>query len=134
MQFRALYVLRINMALSKYSSIKFKKICDTTYLNYEPSLIIKCMIKKTPYNITLIWLVTSVMIFGYAIRQFEVTYEHVSGNSWSYWNGFWNVVITMTTGKIGSLYLNESGLRGYHRNYAHGESCGSARDVLGCIH
>jgi hypothetical protein len=60
------------------------------------------MVKKSPYKITLLWLLTSVLIFGYAIRQFEISYAHASGFNWNYWNGFWNVVITMTTGKNNS--------------------------------
>lgn len=99
MQFRAMYILKINVVFSQYNSLQTKQICDKMYIPFNVPVIVKCMIKKNPYKITLLWLSVSIGIFGYAIKQFEVTYQHVSGFNWSYWNGFWNVVITMTTGK-----------------------------------
>lgn len=105
MQFRSLYVLKLNILFSSFNSLKTQKLCRKMYVSFDSQLILKCIIKKQPYFITIIWLSVSLVVFGYGMNQFEKAFIHASGFNWnSYWNGVWNVIITMSTGKLRAIY------------------------------
>ena len=107
MQFRALYWLRINIITSFYNSLKTKELCQQYNAEFTMNFILRCILKAGPYPIVVGWLSISTIVCGFSIRQFELTYMHVSGQNWTeVWNGYWNVVVTLSSVGYGDLFAS----------------------------
>lgn len=65
----------------------------------------KSYMKWKPYQVTILSLGSSIVLFGYLLRLFEAPLSEVSGQDFtSMKNAMWNMCITLTSAGYGDLY------------------------------
>jgi hypothetical protein len=105
--FRFYLMWRVFARYSYWNDEKAEKICHQCHTFGGTSFAIKCELKERPYTILLVAILSSIFIFGYAIRAAELPYQEQAGNGhdWRYiWNGMWCIIITMATVGYGDFY------------------------------
>lgn len=106
MLIRVYLVFRLFALYSKWTSRAADECCEPEGCEANTIFAIKAVLKDKPYTTLLIVMISSTIVFGLAVRNFERPYYYdmdpTDGiyQDWSYiWNGMWLIAITMTTGK-----------------------------------
>jgi len=107
MLLRCYLVCRLFALYSKWTGKVAEECCEPEGCEANTIFAIKAVLKDKPYSTLLIAMISSTIVFGLAIRNFERPYyygqdpETFSGyQDYSYlWNGMWLMAVTMTTGK-----------------------------------
>jgi hypothetical protein len=106
MLIRVYLVLRLFALYSKWTSKIADECCEPEGCEANTVFAIKAVLKDKPYTTLLLVMVSSTIVFGLAVRNFERPYYYeIPADQiqmdWSYiWNGMWLIAITMTTGKV----------------------------------
>lgn len=101
-----MFILHLT-TFSKYQSISAVRHCEKYGVEPEPAFSAKCYLNEHPVFILIfVLIIPSIVIFGTILRIFErPAHETGSDNSLEYFqNGYWNIVITMTTVGYGDVF------------------------------
>lgn len=99
MSIRLFVVINIILKNLSYSSVRMNRILKISNIEESVLFIVKCLIKKRPYQFFAVCLIGSMLIFTYAIRICELPLVVKLDNSsfQSYITTLWMIMITMTT-------------------------------------
>ena len=99
MLFRLIIMVNIVLKNLPYSSVRMNRIMKISNVEESTLFIIKCLIKKRPYQFFITSLIISILIFSYGIRicELPLTIKLESPGLQSYLTTLWMVMITMTT-------------------------------------
>lgn len=100
---RMYMIIKVFGRFSKYSSHRTVKLCYKYYVEPSVAFAVKAFLKKHPYVLTMVCLVSIISVFGYAVQTFEISYP-TSINYIDNLNPYWNVVITFTTTGYGDIF------------------------------
>lgn len=94
---------------SHWADDKAEKICNECNAMGGISFAIKAELKERPYTVVGILMLISILIFGYGLRNIEVSFiKEISMDKfqdWRFvWNGFWCIIITILTVGFGDYY------------------------------
>ena len=107
MYLRIYLLFRGFAAVSKWKKLQAEKCCESESCEATTTFALKAFMKEMPYTSLGVLVVSTVVVFGLVIRNFEypVYYQCEEGcQDWSFfWNGMWYTIITMTTGKAFSF-------------------------------
>ena len=102
MYLRIYLLFRVFAAVSKWKKLQAEKCCDSESCSASTTFALKAFMKESPYPSLSVLILSTVVVFGLIIRNFErpAYYYCTSGcQDWSFfWNGMWYCVVTMTTG------------------------------------
>jgi hypothetical protein len=102
-QFCRVYLwFRIFAHFSFWTTYKAAKFCDNYSAKANSFFAIKAYMKSQPYMIVFFLLSSSVMVFGLMFRIVERPYP--SDDFEPIWNGWWLIMVTMTTIGYGEIY------------------------------
>lgn len=94
---------------STWADDRAEKICNECNTLGGISFAIKAELKERPYTVVSILMVLSILVFGYALRNLELSFTkdkvQTEFQDWSYVNnGFWCIIITILTVGYGDFY------------------------------
>lgn len=95
---------RIFAAYSLWTSEMAQESCEPEGCQADTMFAIKAILKEKPYTALLMLMLTTTIVFGLVMRNFErpVYYEWDDPSTYQdfgfIWNGMWLIAITMTTG------------------------------------
>ena len=106
---RIYLILKYFSFYSSWADDKAEKICHECSTEGGTSFAIKAEIKEKPYLMVGILMLSSILIFGYALRNVELGFMKYKTEKnfldWSYvLNGFWCIIITILTTGYGDYY------------------------------
>jgi len=91
-------------AINAYtSSRESEKICNSFHVQADIFFAFKVAQKESPFFYLFLFFVLTCLVFGMAVRNFELYYwetQTVVYQDWTYlWNAMWCIFVTLTTGK-----------------------------------
>lgn len=106
---RIYLILKYFSFYSAWADDKAEKICHECLTEGGTSFAIKAEIKEKPYLMVGILMLSSILVFGYALRNVELGFMKYKTEKnfldWSYvLNGFWCIIITILTTGYGDYY------------------------------
>lgn len=105
MLLRLYFFLRTLFNQSIYSDAIFKKLCRSYGFQSDLRFSLKCQVVSDPEVTILAFLVSTVLIFAYLARIFEMPYYRMKNDPVmdSYFNAIYMTTITLTTVGYGDL-------------------------------
>lgn len=116
MMVRLYLVFRLFTRFTKWRNEHSERCCELSGTDADSVFAMKAMFKERPYIMLLINSIVSSVVFGFAVRTFEGPYydDEVTGamspdddgyQAYDYaWNGWWLIVVTMTTVGFGDYF------------------------------
>jgi len=116
MLIRIYLVLRLITKFSRWRNKNAQRICSREGIEADTIFALKCLMQEAPYTVLFTNFMISSLIFGFAVRTVERVYyeDEATGRIFptedSYqdytfmWNGWWLIVVTMTTVGFGDFF------------------------------
>jgi len=113
---RIYLVLRLLTRFTKWRNKKAQRVCNFEGIEADSVFAMKALMKEQPYFILFLNFIMSSVIFGFAVRTVERAYyeddetgriDVDDGNYQDYTflaNGWWSIVVTMTTVGFGDFF------------------------------
>ena len=107
--FRSYHIVKYIVINSRYFQYDCEKICLDCNVSMDFLFAIKAEFQERPFIFVSVILIVSIVMFGYSIRSVEMFFMYGSDankvQDWRYvWNGFWCVIITMSSVGFGDFY------------------------------
>jgi len=110
---RVYLLFRYHSFYSSWADDRAEKICNECNTIGGISFAIKAELKERPYPVVGVLMILSILIFGYALRNLELSFmqnkDPARFQDWTYvYNGFWCIIITILTVGYGDFYPQTS--------------------------
>ena len=106
---RGYHFIKYIIIQSRFYQYDCEKICLDCNVTMDYLFVIKAEFQEKPFLFVSVLLTESIIIFGYSVRSVEMFFmygtESEKVQDWRYiWNGFWCIIITMSTVGFGDFY------------------------------
>ena len=107
--FRVYLLFKFYAFYSKWGDDRAERVCKESNAEGGVGFALKAEIRDRPYFVVFFLMVTSIILFGYCLRNTEIAFMKDVPvklfQDWTYmWNGFWCITITIFTVGYGDYY------------------------------
>lgn len=107
--FRVYLLFKFYAFYSKWGDDRAERVCKESNAEGGVGFALKAEIRDRPYFVVFFLMVTSIILFGYCLRNTEIAFMKDVPlrlfQDWTYlWNGFWCITVTIFTVGYGDYY------------------------------